>query len=108
VLAHRQDRYFHQAPGPQDVVLVIEVSHNTWAYDHVTKLPIYQQAGIPEIWLVDVQQRLLLSYARISGHYDIRRYQQPDDVITCSRLPDIQVRLGDLFFSDRSDVRDGR
>jgi Uma2 family endonuclease len=65
VLARRQDRYFSRASRPEEVILLIEVGHTTCIYDYGTKLLIYQKAGIPEIWLIDLQQRLLLSYVRI-------------------------------------------
>jgi Uma2 family endonuclease len=39
---------------PADVLLVIEVSDTTRAYDRSTKLPRYAAAGIPEAWLIDL------------------------------------------------------
>lgn len=39
---------------PADVLLVIEVSDTTRAYDRYTKLPRYAAAGIPEAWLIDL------------------------------------------------------
>lgn len=39
---------------PAEVLLVIEVSDTTRAYDRDTKLPRYAAAGIPEAWLIDL------------------------------------------------------
>jgi len=42
-------------PGPEDVALVIEVSGTTLAYDRDVKLPRYAAAGVPEVWIVDLE-----------------------------------------------------
>jgi Uma2 family endonuclease len=39
---------------PADVLLIIEVSDTTRAYDRATKLPRYAAAGIPVAWLIDL------------------------------------------------------
>jgi len=44
-------------PGPEDVLLVVEVSDTTLAYDRTVKLPLYARAGIPEAWVVDLAER---------------------------------------------------
>jgi Uma2 family endonuclease len=47
--------YRKSLPGPEDVVLVIEVSDTTLGYDRNVKLPSYARAGIREAWIVDHQ-----------------------------------------------------
>ena len=44
-------------PGPEDVLLVVEVSDTTLPYDRNVKLPLYARAGIPEAWIVDLAGR---------------------------------------------------
>ena len=44
-------------PGPKDVALVIEVSDSTLIYDKTVKLPRYAQAGVQEVWIVDLEGR---------------------------------------------------
>ena len=41
-------------PGPQDVLLVIEVADTSLERDRDVKIPRYAAAGIPEAWLVDL------------------------------------------------------
>ncbi len=41
-------------PGPEDVVLVIEVADTSLERDRDVKVPRYAAAGIPEAWLVDL------------------------------------------------------
>ncbi|MCA1685702.1 MAG: Uma2 family endonuclease, partial [Planctomycetia bacterium] len=47
--------YYRKAhPGPADVLLVIEVMVTSADYDHKVKLGLYARSGIPEVWLVDL------------------------------------------------------
>ena len=41
-------------PGPEEVLVLIEVSDSTLSYDKNVKLPRYARAGIPEVWIVDL------------------------------------------------------
>ncbi len=62
VLLERRPR--GRLPGPADAALVIEVSDTTLAYDRDVKLPRYARAGVPEVWIVDLQVR------RVESHSD--------------------------------------
>lgn len=53
----REDPRRRRLPGPEDVVLVVEVSDTTLGYDKNIKLPLYAAVGIPEAWVVDLQNR---------------------------------------------------
>ncbi len=46
-------------PTAQDVLLVIEVSDSSLAYDRRLKLPLYAAAGIPEAWIFDLTHDLI-------------------------------------------------
>jgi Uma2 family endonuclease len=46
--------YLESLPKPEDVLLLIEVSDTTLAYDRGVKLPLYARAGIREVWIVDL------------------------------------------------------
>jgi Uma2 family endonuclease len=46
--------YRELLPGPEDVLLVIEVSDTTLSYYRDVKLPLYGRAGIAESWIVDL------------------------------------------------------
>jgi Uma2 family endonuclease len=46
--------YKDSLPGPEDVLLLIEVSDTTLSYDRNVKLPLYAKAGIRESWIVDL------------------------------------------------------
>lgn len=54
VLRPRPDRYARSAPGPEDILLLVEVADSSLAYDRLRKIPLYAAAGVPEVWLVDL------------------------------------------------------
>ncbi len=54
--------YRESLPQPEDVLLLIEVSDTTLAYDHGVKLPLYARAGIREVWIVDLPGETIERY----------------------------------------------
>jgi len=62
LLRWRDDFYQTRHPRPKDVLLVIEVAHTTLRYDRNVKVPLYGRAGIPEVWVWDVQRHRVLVY----------------------------------------------
>jgi Uma2 family endonuclease len=63
-LVRRRDaRYLEAHPRPEDVLLVIEVSSTSLAYDRHDKLRMYARAGITEVWIVDLVHRRVETYA---------------------------------------------
>ena len=49
LLAHRDDWYAREHPGPADVLLLVEVADSSLDYDRDTKIPTYAAAGIREV-----------------------------------------------------------
>lgn len=74
VLLKRRPR--GRLPTPDDVDLVIEVSDTTLAYDRDVKLPRYAQAGVPEVWIVDLEGGRIVLYSSPSseGYRDSREF----------------------------------
>ncbi len=70
VLQRREDFYRGAHPTAQDVLLVIEVSDTTIRYDREVKVPLYARHGIPEVWLLDLQEaRLEVYHGPEGGEY---------------------------------------
>lgn len=57
------DQYRGRHPTGHDVVLVVEVSSSTLAFDRGRKLPLYARHGIPEVWIVNLIDGLIETYA---------------------------------------------
>lgn len=51
---------------PAEILLVMEVAYTSLEYDRDTKLPLYGRAGIPEYWLIDVNNRRIARYTEPS------------------------------------------
>ena len=64
-------RLSRESPGAADVLLLVEVSETSLAYDRATKLPLYAKFGVPEVWIVD-----LVSLA-------VEVYREPRDARLC-------------------------
>jgi Uma2 family endonuclease len=98
LLRSRDDFYTSAHPGAADVLLLVEVMDTSARYDREVKIPLYARAGIPEVWLIDLQQGWIEIYLRPSpnGYRQILRPERQEQIIL-SRLPDVKVTAADLF-----------
>ena len=80
--------YRESLPMPEDVLLLIEVSDTTLAYDRGVKLPLYARAGIREVWIVDLPGETIGRYTGPSadGYRNPERVRQ-GEAITSVALP---------------------
>ena len=70
VLKYRPNFYADRIPNAQDALLVIEVSDSTLLFDRTVKLPRYAEAGVLEVWIVDLKaQRVLVHRDPLDGVY---------------------------------------
>jgi Uma2 family endonuclease len=53
------DEYVSHHPVPDDVLLLIEVADSSLDFDRNKKIPIYARAGIPEVWIVNLQESVI-------------------------------------------------
>jgi Uma2 family endonuclease len=98
ILRLRDDFYRKAHPTPKDVLLLIEVADSTIRYDREVKIPLYARHGIPEVWLIDLQQQRLEIYLQPSPD-GYRQTIRPanDERIAPTLLPDVIVALADLW-----------
>ncbi len=78
VLQPREDFYEQATPTATDVLLLIEVCDSSLAYDRTVKLPRYAHAGVPEVWLVDLESQVIERYTEPTeaGFLDVRRFSR--------------------------------
>ncbi len=79
--------------------LVIEVlSPRTRRLDLDVKLKAYEQAGVPEYWIVDPQQRTVLLFNQ-QGHRGFQELGRfgGDDVVRSRMLAGFELKVADLF-----------
>ncbi len=94
ILPFREDYYAESGVTPEDVLLLVEVSDSTLRYDRNTKLPLYATAGIPEVWIVDVNKQQLEVYRQPNEErYQFMETLTRDDTVAAIQLPlNVQVR----------------
>ena len=82
--------------GP-DLLLVVEVSDSSLAYDLRVKAPLYAAHGVREYWVVDaVRQTVRVHRAAAGGTYsDVEEYEA-HDAVSALFLPKLTVRLDAL------------
>ena len=82
--------------GP-DLLLAIEVSDSSIAYDLRVKAPLYARFGVRDYWVVDaVRQTIRVHRDPRDGTYrDVEEYEA-HDAVTALLLPGVTIRLDTL------------
>lgn len=78
LLRPRPDFYAAGHPGPEDVLLVVEVADTSVGFDRETKIPLYARAGIPEAWLVNLTESNIAVYRNptATGYQALQRLER--------------------------------
>ena len=63
LLRPRADFYASAHPGPADVLLIVEIAESSIDYDRDIKTRVYAKAGVPEYWLVDLNDDVVHVHA---------------------------------------------
>ena len=78
--------------------LVVEVLlPSTAAHDRATKLPIYAEAGVPDVWLIDPQAKTVEVLKLQGKKYFVEATHAGDQALTSNLFPGWQLPLADLF-----------
>jgi len=90
--------YEHGHPKANEVLLVIEVSESTLAYDRGRKVAAYAGSGIPEYWIVNLVDRRIEVFS--DPDPTIQRYRQERFVVpgdTLTLLGGLRLAVGDVL-----------
>ncbi len=98
LLRWQADRYRTAHPRPADVLLIIEVTGTTIETDRTVKLPLYAQAGINEVWLINLpDERIELYAAPVGGVYQTVQHFARGEDVQAQTLPGLVVSIADVF-----------
>lgn len=100
ILLPRDDFYMNSHPTPKDVLLIIEVSDSSVAYDRNVKIPKYAQAGVPEVWQVNLVYGLIDTFGDLDPttirYRAMRRYSRGQQIVP-TLLTDVVLEVGDIL-----------
>jgi Uma2 family endonuclease len=90
--------YARKRRGIEDVLLIIEISNKSLRYDQKTR---YAAAGIPEVWIADLQHDILLINRQPSAEaYKTVLTLRPGDVASPLAFPDVTFKVDELLSTD--------
>jgi Uma2 family endonuclease len=92
ILVHREDFYRKSHPTPKEVILLIEVADTSLEKDRLVKLPLYAAADIPEVWIVNLQDKQLEVYTQpVEGAYLQSIIYQKADALQHSLIGELKI-----------------
>ena len=98
LLRPRDDFYSTAHPQPQDIFLLIEVADTTIASDRAVKVPLYANSGIPELWLIDLNnQTIEVYYEPIGDRYKYMQQFQAGQTIYLQSFPNIRFEVNEIL-----------
>ena len=92
-----------QPPYPMPNLAIEVRSESTWRYDVCVKKRIYEERGLPELWLVDTRAQAVRVFRRSSAEataFDVVLELERDEHLTSPQLPGFSLALGELFAED--------
>lgn len=98
VLRRREDFYADAHPGPEDVLLVIEVADASLEYDREEKIPRYAQAMVPEVWLAEIETEAVTQHTEPDGrrYRHVRTFGRGEVVVSAS-VAGLQLAVDEIF-----------
>jgi Uma2 family endonuclease len=90
--------YRGRHPGPEDLILVVEVSDTTLSFDLHEKARLYANAGIEDYWVMDTNGRQLYCHRNPTpdGYQSVTIHGEAETVSLLLH-PDASVRVSDLL-----------
>ncbi|MEH2230547.1 MAG: Uma2 family endonuclease [Nostoc sp.] len=98
LLKPRDDFYATAHPQPQDIFLLIEVADSTIEYDREEKIPLYAEANIIEVWLVDINEEIVEVYQQptAAGYQDMQKFAS-GQTLSIKAFPDVNITVNEIL-----------
>jgi Uma2 family endonuclease len=81
-------------PRPAEIILIVEVSDSTLKYDRDTKLSLYAEAEIYEVWIVNLQNDIIEVHQNPSnGIYQLAKIFKRGEKVLSEVLPYLSLEV---------------
>ncbi|MBR8827237.1 MAG: Uma2 family endonuclease [Gomphosphaeria aponina SAG 52.96 = DSM 107014] len=92
------DTYRKRLPQPADIFLIIEVADTSVKYDREVKIPLYAEANIPEVWLVDVNNNCVEMYRQptANGYQNMQKFTG-EESLSILAFPDVIIKVNEII-----------
>ena len=92
LLVPLEDEFDERTLQADEVLLLIEVAHTSLEYDRRRKRPLYARSGIRELWIVDLDERVVEVCRRPGpdGYASVET-ARPGQVLGVEALPGVEV-----------------
>ncbi|TAL43792.1 MAG: Uma2 family endonuclease [Methylovulum sp.] len=98
LLKPNADFYSSRHPNAGDVLLLVEIADTSLKFDQNQKLRLFALHGIPEYWLLNLNDSCLEVYRKPRGEvYAEKNTLQAGDSVTLSQLPDISIQVSAIL-----------
>ena len=85
-------------PRPEETILVVEVSDVSLRYDRDTKLAMYANAGIEEVWIVNLRDNVIeIHHEPNVGIYQNVEIFKADEVVNSTVLSDLKLAADEIL-----------
>ncbi len=98
LLRSRENYYSDRHPGPNDVMLVIEIADASIDYDRWVKAPLFGSSGVMEFWIINVPAQQIEVYRdpRPNGYRTATIYASAEEVSPLA-FPDVSLCLNTIL-----------
>lgn len=98
LLKRRDDFYRTISATAQDVLLAMEVADSTVKYDRDIKFPKYAENGIPEAWLIDLENdRIEIHTQPTKNGYKLVKILHRGDIAESTVFEEIKISVDDIL-----------
>jgi Uma2 family endonuclease len=85
-------------PRPNETLIVIEVSDATLKYDRDVKLPLYAEAEIQEVWIVNLPKNIIEIHTKPNeGIYQTVKIVKLGEVIKSEVIADLEIEVDKIL-----------
>jgi Uma2 family endonuclease len=97
LLRPRADDYRASHPSATDVLLLVEVSETSLAYDRGIKLALYAKFEVPEVWIIDLSGSAVEIYREPKDGAHVLRERLTDGLLAPALVPGVTIDVTGLL-----------